>query len=386
MIYLDNSATTCVSAAAAEAALHYMQDSFFNPSAAYGPASSVEREVNAARNRLAGLLGCSMQEVIYTSCATESNNTAIFGALQSSRLHTSSGKHRIITTESEHPSVYDVCKQLEMRDKCEVVFLPANPDGSVSLTALEETLTPDTAMVSLMHVNSETGAISDLVGARKLLSKLAPDTVFHVDGVQAFGKLPFTRLPCDMYSLSGHKLHAPKGVGVLMVRNGTRFAGGLIGGGQESGRRSGTTNAPGIMALDAAVQDYRQHQEEYIAHMRHMKLHLAESLSTIADMSVNGPAPEAGAPHILNVSFPGVRGEVLLHALEQKQIYVSTGSACSSHKKGKNRVLSAIGVNGERQEGTIRISLCPFNTMEEMDIAAEEIRTQVAFLRKYRRR
>ena len=386
MIYLDNSATTRVMPCAAEAALRYMQQGFFNPSAAYGPAAAVEREIGVARAHLAETLGLSADGIVYTSCATESNNMAILGTIGASRLKTAQGKYRIITTESEHPSVYEVCRELDLRGRAEVIYLPADPDGSVSLDALSGALTQDTVLVSLMHVNSETGAVSDIGAAAKLVRSLAPEAVFHVDGVQAYAKLPFAPVPADLYTISGHKLHAPKGIGVLAARKGLRVTGGLIGGGQESGRRSGTTNAPGIMALDAAVMDYRAHQEDYIATMRALKLRLAENLSAIEDSFINGPAPEAGAPQILNVSFPGVRGEVLLHALEQKQIYVSTGSACSSHKKGKNRVLSAIHVTGRRQEGTIRLSLCPFNTEEEIDTASEEIRRQVAFLRRYQRR
>ena len=170
------------------------------------------------------------------------------------------------------------------------------------------------------------------------------------------------------------------------MRAGRRFSGGRVGGGQEQGRRSGTTNAPGILGLDAAVAAYAAHQQEWVAAMRACKTRLAERLLSLPDAYLNGPAPEDGAPHILNVSFPGVRGEVLLHALEQREIYVSTGSACSAHKKGNNRVLAAAGVRGARQEGALRLSLCPFNTLEEMDRAAEEIGRQAAFLRRYQRR
>ena len=189
-----------------------------------------------------------------------------------------------------------------------------------------------------------------------------------------------------MYSLSGHKFHAPKGVGALYASKRIKFLGGQTGGGQENGLRSGTVNTPGILAMDAAIQQYVSNNDTYVNSMMRCKLRLAENLLRIRDTVINGPAPLDGAPHILNVSFMGVRGEVLLHALEERQIYVATGSACSSYKHGKNRILESMGVKGERQEGAIRFSLCPFNTIAEMDEAATAIESMAAFLRRYRRR
>ncbi len=380
MIYLDNSATTRTLESAAQAAFRCMREDFFNPSSAYAPAARLEKRVNEARARLAATLGCRAEEIVYTSGGTESNNMAILGALRAMR-----GRGRIITSASEHPSVYELFRLLEQRGY-QAVYIGTDESGAASLAELAANLTPDTALVSLMHVNNETGAVTDIAAAASLIRSRAPQAVFHVDGVQAYGKLPFGCPPCDLYSVSGHKIHAPKGVGALYVRAGLRFAGGLVGGGQEQGRRSGTTNAPGILGLDAAVAAYAAHQQEWVAAMRACKTRLAERLLSLPDAYLNGPAPEDGAPHILNVSFPGVRGEVLLHALEQREIYVSTGSACSAHKKGNNRVLAAAGVRGARQEGALRLSLCPFNTLEEMDRAAEEIGRQAAFLRRYQRR
>ena len=386
MIYLDNSATTQVLPSSAEIALGCMRETFFNPSAAYGPAAKLERRVNGARERIAQTLACPAGDIIFTSGGTESNNTAIFGTLRAQASRFKGRPMRLITTISEHPSVYEVFRLLKLTYGMDVVFLPQNPDGSVSTEALEDALTADTALVSLMHVNNETGAVSDIAAAQKLIQAHAPEAVFHVDGVQAYGKLPFGAVPCDLYSVSGHKLHAPKGIGFLAARSGIRFSGGLIGGGQEQNRRSGTTNAPAILALEESVRFLSENQTAHIETMRQNKLRLAKALLTVEDAVVNGPAPAEGAPHILNISFPGVRGEVLLHALEQKEIYLSTGSACSTHKKGGNRILGAIRVTGARQEGAVRISLSPFNTAEEMDIAAEEIQRQVAFLRRFQRR
>ena len=379
MIYLDNSATTRTLDIAADTAAKYMKEDFFNPSAAYSTAVSVERNVNAARDRLASVIHAHSNEIIFTSGGTESNNAAIFGTLRARR-----GGGRIIVGATEHPSVYETA--MSMNGQYAVSEASVDKTGAYDVNALEENLSDDVAFVSVMQVNNETGAINDIPAIYKAVKQHAPNAVMHVDGVQGFLKVPFDARYCDMYSISGHKFHAPKGVGALYVKQGTRFSGGQIGGGQERGLRSGTTNVPGIMGMDAAIKYYAENIDEIRKKLMDMKLKLADNLMSIEDAHINGPAPENGAPHILNVSFMGVRGEVLLHALEGKGIYVSTGSACSSHKKGKNRILNAMGVIGERQEGAIRFSLSMFNTPEEMDIAAEEIAAQVAFLRRFKRR
>ena len=379
MIYLDNSATTMVSEKAAQTALRYMTESFFNPSSAYTPAVNVERDVKQARANMAKALFCSADEFIYTSGGTESNNAAVFGTLKLKR-----GKGRVICSAVEHPSVYETVKVLEAYGY-DVKICPVKPDGSLDTDALAELVTENTQFVSIMHVNNETGAINDLSACRKIIKEKAPEAVFHSDGVQAFCKLPFAQLPCDLYSVSGHKIHAPKGVGLLYIAKGTRFFGSLVGGGQERGLRSGTTNVPSIMALDTAITDYMQNQPAYIENMMACKLRLAENLKSVPDALINGCSPEKGAPHILNVSFMGVRGEVLLHTLADKGIYVSTGSACSTHKKG-NRILDAMGIKGERQDGAIRFSLCAHTRIEDMDTAAEAIADALTTLRRFRRR
>ncbi len=381
MIYLDNSATTRVLPEAASAAFRAMTEQFYNPASAYNPAVATEKAVESARARLASALSCSPGEILYTSGGTESNNMAILGALKPLR-----GKKRILTTAGEHPSVYEVFRSLESNGEIEVVFVGLNPDGTVNLAKLEKQLTEDTTLVSVMHVNNEVGAINDLAAISALIKKKAPGALLHSDGVQAFCKLPFSRLPVDLYSISAHKFHAPKGVGALYVKAGVKFSGGQIGGGQEKSLRSGTLNVPGILGLDAALEQYQTHQAEWIANMRACKLRLWQNLSEIPDVFLNGPAPEAGSPHILNVSFPGVRGEVLVNALSEREIYVSTGSACSTHKKGQNRIHAAMGITGARAEGALRFSLCPFNTADEMDTAAQALAEQVTFLRRFQRR
>ena len=379
MIYLDNSATTRTLDAAAEAAAKYMRQDFFNPSAAYSPAVEAERAVNAARSRLASMIHAAPEEIIYTSGGTESNNTAIFGALKARR-----GTGRIIVGATEHPSVYSAI--MTLKGPYNVTEARVDSTGTQDVNSLMSALSNDVAFVSIMHVNNETGAINDIPSIYKAVKQRAPGAIMHVDGVQGFLKVPFDARYCDMYSISGHKFHAPKGVGALYIKRGVRFAGGQIGGGQERNLRSGTTNTPGIMGMDAAIEYYQANLDEIRSKLMQMKLRLAKNLSFIRDAYINGPEPSLGAPHILNVSFLGVRGEVLLHALEEKGIYVSTGSACSAHKKGKNRILNAMGVVGDRQEGAIRFSICPFNTEDEMDITADVIEEQLAFLRRFKRR
>lgn len=379
MIYLDNSATTRTMGVAAEAAKKYMTEEFFNPAAAYSPAVREERAVNGARRTIGSAINAGPDEIIFTSGGTESNNMAILGSLKAMR-----GRGRIIVGSTEHPSVYEVYKSPACQ--YDVAEAPVDNTGMIDLKRLESLITPDTRLVSVMQVNNEVGAVNDAETIRRILRRRAPEALLHVDGVQGFLKVPFDAKNCDLYSISGHKIHAPKGIGALYLRQGTKFAGGQIGGGQEKNLRSGTTNTPGIMGMEAAVKNYLNNIDEYRCAMRDCKLRLAKNLTELPDVLLNGPAPEQGAPHILNASFMGVRGEVLLHALEEKEIYVSTGSACSAHKKGRNRILNAMGVIGDRQEGAIRFSFCPFNTIEEMDVVAEEISTIIAMLRRFKRR
>ncbi len=381
MIYLDNSATTRTLPEAAQAALQAMTEDFYNPAAAYAFGARTEKRVNEARQVLAQPLRAKREEIIFTSGGTESNNAAIFGSLRG--WH---GPRRVITTAVEHPSVFEAVQSLKQAGDVDIVILPVNEQGYPDLAALRDALTENTALVSMMHVNNELGTVTDLGAAARLIRRLAPRAVFHADGVQAYLKVDTDRLGVDLYSLSAHKFHAPKGVGALYKRTGVRFAGGQIGGGQENNLRSGTLNVPGILGMEKAVLLYEQNLAAWRQNMRACKRRLYEDLMTIPDVVLNGPALDEAAPHILNLSFMGVRGEVLLHALEQFDVCVSTGSACAARKAGKNRILTAAGIIGPRQEGAIRFSLCPFNTLEEMDTAAQVVSEQVAFLRKYRRR
>lgn len=378
MIYFDNSATTKVTSEAAQTALRYMTDSYFNPAAAYSPAVSVERDVNSARARLASAFRREPSELIFTSGGTESNNIALSGTLATMR-----DKCRIITTAVEHPSVYEPVTAMQSRGY-DVIVLGVDNTGRVDPRALSEALTENTGYVSIMHVNNEVGAVNDIDELYRIVKEKVPNAVFHSDGVQAFVKMPPVK--CDMYSFSGHKLHAPKGIGGLFVRKGMRFAGGQLGGGQENNLRSGTTNAPAIMALDTAAAQYLKNREQNLAGMLSVKRRLFDDLSRLRDVRLNGPSVKDGAPYILNMSFLGVRGEVLLHSLMEKGLLVSTGSACAARHRGKNRILTAMGITGERQDGAIRFSFCPENTVQEADTAAQMIEDSLALLRRFRRR
>lgn len=381
MIYFDNSATTQTLREAAERAFQTMTQDYYNPAAAYGAAYGVEKQVNEARAYAASLIGAKAEEIIYTSGGTESNNMAVYGSLRA--MHK---KTRIVTTETEHPSVFETMHAAAKDYGLEISYAPLRRDGTVDVDRLSDVLHADTDFVSIMHVNNELGSVNDLNAIARKVRAVSPNAILHADGVQAFMKVPSGSLPVDLYSVSAHKLHAPKGVGFLYIRNGIHFAGGQIGGGQERNLRSGTTNAPGILGFDTALRIYQQNMSVWHRQMQTVKLRLYENLMRIGDVCVNGPSPEQSAPHILNLSFLGVRGEVLLHALERYGILVSTGSACSAKKQGKNRVLNAIWLTGARQEGAIRFSFCPFNTTEEADLASERIEEQVRMLRRYKRR
>ena len=381
MIYLDNSATTRTLPEAAEAAMAAMTGDFFNPAAAYAYGARTEKRVNEARTVIAQPLKAKREEIIFTSGGTESNNAAVFGSLKGWR-----GPKRVITTAVEHPSVFEAVQSLQQSGDVDIVILPVNEQGYPDMNALRDALSEDTALVSMMHVNNELGTVTDLASVARLVRRFAPRAIFHADGVQAYMKVDTVNLGVDLYSISAHKFHAPKGVGALYKRTGVRFAGGQIGGGQENNLRSGTLNVPGILGMERAVMIYEQNLSAWRQSMRACKRRLYENLMTIPDVVLNGPSLDEAAPHILNLSFLGVRGEVLLHALEQFDVCVSTGSACAARKAGKNRILTAAGIIGPRQEGAIRFSLCPFNTLEEMDRAAQIVSEQVKFLRKYRRR
>ena len=383
MIYLDNSATTRPFDRVIDVMDKSMRETWFNPSAAYKPAVDVDREMRACRKRIAAQLGAKEDEVIFTAGGTESDNLAILGYAQT--LH---GQANFVCSAIEHPAVSDTIRRVE-RMGIEVRVLPINERGLVDLDAADGVIDEHTALVSCMQVSNETGAIQPVEQLSRLAKAKNPKACVHVDGVQGFMRVPMHmgRMGVDMYALSGHKIHGPKGVGALVVRKGVRLVPQMTGGGQEKNLRSGTYNAPAILGLGAAVEEMAARSEE-IALMRAMKASMWAQLREISGIRVNGPAPdeEDSAPHILSVSFEGVRGEVMRNALEGADILVSTGSACASHKQKVSQTLRAMGLTGEQADGTVRISLGLFNTMEEMDCAAAQMTRMAAMLARYRRR
>ena len=382
MIYLDNSATTRPFDEVAAQMVACMQEDFANPSSMYALGLRVERKMQAVREQLCALARAPGYGATFTSGGTEGNNLALRGSLP----RVPDG--HLITTVMEHPSVLEVFHGLEQAGWA-VSYLPVTPEGQVAPEALSRALRPDTRLVSIMQVNNETGALQDLSALGAALRGHPARPLFHVDGVQAFLRTPvdLALWGVDLYTLSAHKLHGPKGVGALLHGPRARLHPIVLGGGQEAGLRSGTENAPGILGLGEALRQFEAHGEAWRAQLRAMKLALGEGvLRRVSGVRVNGPALSGGATHILNLSFEGVRGETLLHSLEAEGVYVSTGSACSSHKKRVSPVLLAHGVPQALAESAIRISLSPMNRMEDMEQAAEKIAKAVAHLRKFRRK
>lgn len=380
-IYLDNSATTRVCDAAAAAMMQCMQAGYFNPSAVYGPALETEKMMRACRETLLRSVHARTgSQAIFTSGGTEADNLAILGRLSGMR-----GGGRILYSAGEHPAVKEACLAAEAMG-FEAHSVPYDHTGAVDLDALEKLMTPDTRLICCMQVNNETGAIQPLSEIAALRARRAPEAHFHVDGVQGFLRVPFDMpgVQADSYALSGHKIHGPKGIGALILAPGVRVHPRALGGGQESGLRSGTENTPGIAGLLAAVEAYPLENG-----MRQVKLHLWQQLrEAIPDAAVNGPAPDSdlAAPHILNVSLPPVRSETMLHALEGAGIYVGMGSACSSHKQKVSAVLRAMNTPQRLAESALRFSLCPENTLAEMEQVAAACGQNYAVLSKFQRR
>ena len=377
-IYLDNSATTRPTEQVIEAVETAMREDYFNPSALYGPALRESNLMRACREEIQKAVHAPAgSAVIFTSGGTESDNLAILG--KAARAH---GAGRILYSAGEHPAVKEACQHSGL----EAVEMPYDAFGCVDVEAAKALMTPDTVMICCMQVNNETGAIQPLEEISRLRSLMAPDAHFHVDGVQGFLRTPFDMAAwhVDSYALSGHKIHAPKGIGALVVRPGVSLAARQIGGGQENALRSGTENTPGIAGLMAAVRTYPMDND-----MGKNKLLLWQRIKElIPAASVNGPAPDSGqaAPHILNVSLPPVRSETMLHAVESEGIYIGMGSACSSRKQKVSAVLKAMHTPQRLAESALRFSLCPFNTAEEMEQTARALKKHYDLLSKFQRR
>lgn len=380
--YLDNSATTRCSSEAAALMMRLLTEDYGNPSSMHHKGVVAEDYVTDAAKKIAKTLKVQEKEICFTSGGTESNNLAIVGA---ARANHRTGKH-IITTAIEHPSVSAVMAYLE-DEGFEVTCLPVDAYGVISLEDLKQAIRPDTILVSLMQVNNEIGAVEPIAEAGALIKSLNPKTLFHVDAIQAYGKFRIYpgKMNIDLLSVSGHKIHGPKGSGFLYIKDKTKLSPIINGGGQQKGMRSGTENVPAIAGLGVAAEEIYQDFDEKTNHMYELREHLVQEVEKIPGVSVNGHKDTSSAPHIVSVSVEGVRAEVLLHALEDRQVYVSAGSACSSNKPAVSRTLKAIGLAPALLDSTIRFSFCAENTMEEIDYALEQMRTLIPMLQKYTR-
>ena len=380
--YFDNSATTRCYPEVAEIVVKTMTEDFGNPSAMHLKGVEAEKYVREAAQTLAKILKVNEKEIIFTSGGTESNNLALFGGADANKR---SGNH-IITTSVEHAAVGQPAERLEQMGY-EVTIVPVDHRGVVQLEALEKALRPDTILVSTMYVNNEVGAVMPVEEIAKLVHEKSPKALYHVDAIQAFGKYRIypKKAGIDMLSVSSHKIHGPKGVGFIYINEKARIQPQILGGGQQAGMRSGTDNVPGIAGLGVAAKMVYTDFDEKIEHMYQLKERLAEGFLKLPDVRLNGMEIREGAPQILSASFLGVRSEVLLHTLEEKGIYVSAGSACSSHKRKAAGTLSAMGIEAAQRESTLRFSFSEENTFEEVDYALEVIGQVLPMLRRYSR-
>lgn len=381
-VYLDNSSTTKPYEQVVEIMTKVLREDFGNPSSLHTLGIDSEKYVKAARKSLAKAMGISSDDFYFTSCGTESDNAAIFGACNGSKYK---GK-KIITTKVEHPAVLEPIRRLEMAG-FEVTYLDVDRKCHLNMEQLKSAISKDTALISVMAINNETGTImpiNEIAETKERFNKEhGCQVIFHTDAVQALGKIPLKMNGVDIASVSGHKIHGPKGIGGLYIKKGLSIPAYMIGGGQEHNMRSGTENTAGIAGFGIAADICAEGFETRTAAMKKAKQRLLTGLkSEMKDIYINSPEDDTASPSVLNVSFIGTRGEVLLHTLEQEGIFVSTGSACSSNKKGQSHVLTAMGLSPKVIEGTIRFSFSEFNTEEEMDYTVEKVKETV---NKFRR-
>lgn len=382
-IYLDNSATTMAFREVTELVSKIMYVDYGNPSSMHMKGVQAENYVKEAKETLAGLLKVQEKEIFFTSGGTESDNWALMGAASA---NSRAGRH-LITTQIEHPAILQTMEYMESIGY-EVTYLPVDEKGIVRLDALERSIRQDTILVSIMHVNNEVGAVQPIEEAGRIIERINPSTLFHVDAVQGFGKLKLYPKRCnvDMLSISGHKIHGPKGTGMLYIDEHVKIKPVVFGGGQQKGLRSGTENVPGTAGLGLAAKMVYADMEQDTARLYELKAYLQKSLMEMEDVMLNGPLFEEGAPHIVSASFVGVRSEVLLHALEEKGIYVSAGSACASRKHTVSATLSAMGIDQKLLDCTIRFSLSIFTTKEELDYTIKCLHEILPMLRRFVRR
>lgn len=382
-VYLDNSATTRCYDEVAELVCKVMCTDYGNPSSMHHKGVEAEQYLRYARETLARLLKVNEKEIVFTSGGTEADNIALIGTAMANHRR---GRH-MITTRMEHPAVLQTMAYLE-RQGFEVTYLPVDRTGRISLRDLEHAIRKDTILVSIMHVNNEIGSVQPIAEAGEVIRRCNPQTLFHVDAVQGFGKFRIHpgKMDIDLLSVSSHKIHGPKGVGFLYIRSGSKVNPIVYGGGQQKGMRSGTENVPGIAGLARAAEMVYADLDRDVDRMYGLREMLIEGAGRIEDVRVNGCPGREGAPHIVSLSVRGVRSEVLLHALEEREIYVSAGSACSSNKPQISDTLKAIGVERDLLGSTIRFSFSVFTTEEEIKYTIQALEEMIPMLRKYTRK
>lgn len=381
--YLDNSATTKCADEVIDIMIKLMKEDYGNPSSKHMKGVYAENYIKDAKKIIAASLKCLDKEIVFTSGGTESNNMAIIGSAMANKRK---GNHLIVSSV-EHSSVKEPFNYLEGQG-FRVTYLPVDKDGIVSLDALKEALDEETILVSVMHVNNEIGAVEPIEEIGHIVKEYNSDIVYHVDAIQSYGKFKIVpkKYNIDLLSVSGHKIHGPKGSGFLYIKDKTRIKPIILGGGQQKGMRSGTENVPAIAGLSKAVGlIYNNDFENKINHLYELKDYFISELTQIEGVTINGKTGRESAPQIVSASFAGIRAEVLLHALEDKNIYVSSGSACSSNKPGLSNTLVAIGLKPELLDCTIRFSFCYNTTKDELEYTIKVLNEILPVLRKYTR-
>ncbi len=382
-VYLDNSATTRCLPEVAALMTHIMCEEYGNPSSLHKKGVESEKYVRHAKEVIAKCLKVQEKEILFTSGGTESDNIALIGGAYANYR---AGRH-IITTRIEHPAVLQTCAYLEEQG-FEVTYLPVNAKGVISLADLEKAMTRNTILVSIMHTNNEVGSVQPVEQAGELIKRMNPNTLFHVDAVQGFGKFKIypKRMNIDLLSVSAHKIHGPKGVGFLYINEKAKVRPIIYGGGQQKGMRSGTENVPGIAGMARAVEEIFVDFDAKINYLYGLKERFIKGVRTIDGIRINGPEGRDGAPHVVSVSIQGVRSEVMLHALGDKGIYVSAGSACSSNKPSVSATLKAIGVDKQFLDATLRFSFSLYTSEAEIDYTVKCLGELVPMLRRYTRK
>ncbi len=382
-VYLDNSATTKVLDSVKDLMVETFVSDYGNPSSMHQKGMDAENYIKDARNIIAKLLKAEEKEIIFTSGGTESNNLALIGAALANQR---AGKH-LITSCIEHPSVRNVMKYLEENGFC-VTYLSVDKNGMIDLKMLTEAIREDTILVSIMYVNNEIGTVEPIEEIANRIKQKNPKILFHVDAIQAFGKYRIypKRIGIDLLSVSGHKIHGPKGSGFLYIRSGVKIRPILLGGGQQKGIRSGTENVAAIAGLGQAAKEAYQNFEQKIERLYQLKERFVKGIEKIEGTYIHGFSERCSAPHIVSVGFLGVRSEVLLHALEEKGIFVSAGSACSSNKTAESITLKGIKAAKEYLDSTLRFSFSVFTTEEEIDYCLSVLQELLVVLRRYARK